>query len=213
MYYLLIAYFIFNYQLAFSSIYEQERNLIEIYGDLDKDKKEEKVVVTELNEVGENGKKRELSIYKKQNSDWVLLVASKSAVLESEAGGMMGDPFISKQIEIKNGVLIIYHDGGSSWKWNTTHKYRFQNNQFELIGYHSYSGKLCEYWEDFEYNLSTGKIIYSKVFESCENEEQVASKIIKETCNKKLKTLPTLKNINTIERKIITPKNKVELNY
>jgi len=70
------------------------------------------------------------------------MVTSKTALSQSKTVGIMGDPF--QEIAIKKGILIIYHSGGSSWKWNTTENYRFQNNQFELIGRTSFYGKLGE---------------------------------------------------------------------
>ena len=72
----------------------------------------------------------------------------------------MGDPF--EGIEIKNGILIINHWGGSSWKWSLSDKYRFQNNQFQLIGHTSNCGKPCEYWMNCDFNISTGKVIIKK---------------------------------------------------
>lgn len=189
--------------------------LFTVSGDLDKDKIAEKVVVRELNEKGENGNIRLLEIFKKTKSGWKLWHASKTAVLQSEAGGMMGDPFTDNAISIVNGVLVLEHDGGSSWKWNTTHRYRFQNNQFELIGYSTSYGKLCEYWAEFDYNLSTGKIKYKKEFEDCDEQsgDQIAGKVEAEEFSRKLKNLPTLENINTVERKVTTPKYKEEIYF
>lgn len=56
---------------------------------------------------------------------------------------MMEDPY--GEITIEKGILSISQNGGSSWKWGFTDKYRFQNNKFELISYTSNYGKLCEY--------------------------------------------------------------------
>lgn len=41
---------------------------------------------------------------------------------------MMGDPF--GEIEIKNGILLVSQNGGSSWKWGHTDKYRYQDENF-----------------------------------------------------------------------------------
>lgn len=189
----------------------QKSVLAEIYGDLDKDRMDEKVVVKELDMEGENGKKRELTIYKKKGNQWKVMVTSETAISESQAGGMMGDPF--QEIVIKKGILIISHSGGSSWKWNTTDKYRFQNNQFELIGVTSLYGKLCEYWSDFDYNLSTGKVIYSKQYEKCnEDGKEILGQLEKEVFFNKLNKLPTIHLANT-ETKIISPKYKAELYF
>jgi len=194
--------------------YSQEVILTEIYGDLDRDAVNEKVVVKELKDTADDGKQRELIIYKKDQDNWKVMVSSRKAILGSESGGMMGDAFSSKEISIENGILIIGHDGGSSWKWNTVHKYRFQNQNLELIGYETSFGKICEYWEEFDYNLSTGKIIYIKTTEICDDDGiQKESQTVRETFRKKLQKIPNIQTINTIENIIITPKYKAELRF
>jgi hypothetical protein len=59
-------------------------------------------------------------------------IESSTALLCKHCGGVFGDPF--NGIDIKKGVLQIYHYGGSAWKWASTHKFRLQNKQFYLIG-------------------------------------------------------------------------------
>ena len=68
-----------------------------------------------------------------------------------------------------------------------------------MIGYSTHYGKLCEYWADFDFNLSSGKVNYKKEYEICDEktEESTISKIEKETFNEKLKQLPNIETINT----------------
>jgi len=176
-------------------------------GDLDDDGIDEKVVVFETSDSTDFGFIREIQILKQSNKEWIEWKNSRNAILKSQDGGMMEDPY--GDIEIKNGVLIINQNGGSSWKWSRTDKYRFQNDEFELIGYKSDYGKLCEYWADFEFNLLTGKIIYKKEFEDC-NKNQEIYKIEKETFYKKGLRI-NLGNRKNEEFKIISPKYKFEL--
>ena len=185
------------------------KKIKEVFGDLDKDGKEEKVVVYNIPAEDEeiNGVDREVVIFKKHSQNWYIWQRSTSAVGNSKDGGMMGDPF--EDIEITNGILIISHSGGSSWKWRNSDKYRFQNKSLELIGYSSYHGKLCEYWVDVDFNLSTGKIHYKKEYENCDNEE---SQFIYKTETENF-SFRRLKKITFHERKksevkIITPKYK-----
>ena len=112
---------------------QNEDTIVELYADVTNDNKEEKIIIKELKEEGEYGKTRLLEIYKKNKNNWVIIASSKSAILSSEDGGMMGDPFDKDNISVEKGIITIIHRGGSSWKWDTTHKYRFQNNKFELI--------------------------------------------------------------------------------
>ena len=145
--------------------------LAEKTGDLNKDGIEEKVIVYNTTDTTADGIVRELEIFRWINNEWKLWEKSGNAIKKSQEGGMMGDPF--EGIEIDKGLLIIYFSGGSSWKWNYTDKYRFQNDEFELIGYSGNYGKLCEYWETVDFNLVTGKVIYKKEYEDCEKDQQV----------------------------------------
>ncbi|MCA6442460.1 MAG: hypothetical protein IM600_03435 [Bacteroidetes bacterium] len=180
-----------------------------IEGDLNKDNITEIVVVFDTQDSSSNGKVRELTIFKKINDKYFVWKNSRNVIGGSQSGGMLGDSF--ENVSIENGILIISNNGGSSWKWSTTDKYSFQNNEFELIGYTTTYGKNCEYWTFVDYNLSTGKINYKKEIESCdENGNQKIIKTIKEYFQwKKLKL--NLDNRKIKEEKIVTPKYKEEI--
>lgn len=181
-----------------------------VFGDLDKDGLEELVVAynTDLKDEINDGVKRELIIYKKKNSNWAVWQKSMQALYGSRAGGMMGDPF--GDIEIEKGILNISQNGGSSWKWSHTDKYRYDGKEFRLIGYVSNYGKPCEYWEDVDFNIVTGKIIVKKEYENCDTENQEVYKRQNETFIKKGINL-TLQNRSEREIKIISPKYKHEI--
>ncbi|WP_312903282.1 hypothetical protein [Chryseobacterium taichungense] len=171
-------------------------------GDLDGDVIPEKVIIYNTKDTTEYGNIREIQILKKVNSKWTILEKSRNAILKSNDGGMMGDPYQST--EIKNGILMITQAGGSSWKWGYTDKYRFQNGRFELIGYSSSSGKPEEYWIDVDFNLSTGQLTFEKEVEN--TKEYGPSK--KESLIKKGIKL-NLQNRNQKERiEILLPKTK-----
>lgn len=182
-----------------------------IKGDLDRDGIDEFVVAynTEIEKDDYESVPRELVIYKKSKDEWKVWEKSGQALYGSRDGGMMGDPF--GQIEIKNGLLLVSQDGGSSWKWGHTDKYRFQDEEFYLIGYISHYGKLCEYWESVDFNLNTGKMIIEKEYESCENgDEQKVYKRENETMYKKgIKII--FEKRNEKEILIISPKYKHEI--
>lgn len=179
----------------------------EVIGDLNADQIDEKVIVVETDEETDFGFVRNVYVLKSVNDTWKIWKKSQNAILKSQEGGMMGDPF--EEIKIIKGILIINQSGGSSWKWNRTDKYRYQNGEFELIGYSSHSGKLCEYWTSFDFNLSTGQIDYKKEFEDCENNQEIY-KTEKESFYKKGIQL-NLKNRNLKEVKIQTPTYNAEL--
>jgi len=69
-----------------------------------------------------------------------------------------GDPF--QGLAVQRGVVEIQHYGGSRDRWSFTHKYRFQNGQWELIGLEVGSTDTLdlEHYDDQDMNLSTGLV-------------------------------------------------------
>lgn len=210
---LFISVFFFS-TVAFSQRIPIPENYIvidSVYGDLDKDGADELVAAYNTRKEAEEnyeGVPRELIIYKKKKGAWVVWQQSLQALYGSRDGGMMGDPYGS--ITIEKGVLIISHNGGSSWKWSHTDKYRYNGTRFQLIGYTSIYGKPCEYWEEVDYNLVTGMIMVKKEYERCETEDQLIYKRENETFVKKGIQLH-LQNRRERELKIISPKYKHEI--
>ncbi len=181
--------------------------LDEISGDLNNDGKEEKVVVCNTDRSNDFGIEREIRIFKKGERKWELWVNSASAILKSEEGGMMGDPY--RQVVIEDGILIIDHFGGSSWKWEKTDKYHLEDGVFELIGYTSNYGKPCEYWSEFDFNLSTGDIDYSLEPEKCKDYDGGYTKEQESFINKEIKL--NLENRYAKPIVITSPVNNYEL--
>lgn len=106
---------------------------------------------------------------------YIQAALSQKAILCIECGGIFGDPFAG--IEITKNVLFIQHYGGSAWRWSYTHKFRYQNKKFYLIGQtiNSYwNVKNCDKLNDFagtEYediNFITGQYERKKISENCE---------------------------------------------
>ncbi|MCD9617698.1 hypothetical protein [Chryseobacterium gleum] len=176
-------------------------------GDLDGDKIPEKVIVYNTKDTTDMGNIREIQILKKVNGKWTILEKSRNAVMESRAGGMMGDPYGETKIE--KGILIISQNGGSSWKWNVTDKYRYQNGHFELIGTSSTSGRPGDYWKDIDFNLSTGQLNYSKEVENTAE----YGKSLKETYIKKGVKINLQNRNQEKQQKIVLPKTKEEVYF
>ena len=212
---LLISLFVVTGFTQEKQVPENYKSKAEIIGDLDKDGIPEKVVVYDIiNPENENSSiNRDLIVYKKESGKWKIWKSSKNAVKNSLEGGMMGDPF--EGVEIVKGVLVIYHSGGSSVKWSNTDKYRFQHNQFELIGFKEFSGRSCNEWFGFDYNISTGKIAVTNEFENCDEKTQVVYKRKNEIFTHKLSTVLRLDNRYQDGDKnqiiIISPKYKHKL--
>lgn len=65
-------------------------------------------------------------------------------VLCSGCGGVFGDPYAG--MEFNKQVLKVKHFGGSNWKWTQDYTFRYQNNQWILIGLthdNFYGAKAC----------------------------------------------------------------------
>lgn len=196
-------------QLPARMISQADMILGQADGDLDKDGIAEKVVVFEsLEGEDETEMARILIIYKQEKGEWTEWVYTDQAILHSDEGGMMGDPFDG--IAITNGILIVNHWGGSSWKWSHTDKYRFQDDDFYLIGYSSNYGKPCEYWEDYDYNLSTGDCVFNYEPDVCEDYAPDGDYGPKreEKFNHKMKKLPKLNDRRSFEYTFKSPKGE-----
>lgn len=185
----------------------------EVVGDLDRDGIDEKVAVYNMSGTEDeiNGTDRELIIYKKTGADWAVWKRSAQAVGNSKDGGMMGDPF--GNIEIKNGALLVFQSGGSSWKWNYTDEYKFQNDEFELTAYTGAFGKICEYWVRCYFYISSNQIDIEKDYELCENGEQTILKKENESFVYKLGERIILQERTEKERTIVSPKYGHEINF
>lgn len=135
----------------------------EAEGDLNKNSLVDVALIIENNTPhGDLGKERALLVLLRNGGvadSYMQVCRADHAILSSESGGMLGDPF--SRMEIKKNVLRIDFEGGSADKWTTTHRYRYQQGIFVLIGatYTSdYNGKT----EIYDYNVNTGKIIVTK---------------------------------------------------
>lgn len=98
--------------------------------DFNKDGLNDLVIVSE--NIVDEEQNRSLIILSNSASGFVVSAKSKAAILCKTCGGVFGDPYAG--ISVNKNVLNIYHYGGSNWKWTNNFTFRFQNNQWELIG-------------------------------------------------------------------------------
>ena len=96
---------------------------------------------------------------RQKDGTWQRSAVSDRAVLNSDEGGVWGDPF--EEIRIERGALVIEHFGGSNWRWGITSRYRFQDNQWTLIGRTDSSSFTNDpdYHDDADHNFSTGQVV------------------------------------------------------
>lgn len=107
-------------------------------GDLDKDSLPDlTVVLKSAAEDKDEGGGAEtprllLILFGTKSGGYTLAASSGKAVLCKGCGGVFGDPFA--KLGIERGALVIEHYGGSSERWGYTHRWRYQNGDFLLIG-------------------------------------------------------------------------------
>jgi hypothetical protein len=141
-------------------------------GDLNKDKQEDIVLIIETKDTvsemqynADNGKwdqpsdtkPRILIILFQRNNEYKLALRNNDFILRMDEGGVWGDPL--DEVSVKNNVLTIAFFGGASTKWRNTYKFRFQKNDWYLIGvtsgnYNSILGTMNEN----DYNFITKKV-------------------------------------------------------
>lgn len=96
---------------------------------------------------------------RQKDGGWQRSAVSDRVALNSDEGGVWGDPF--EEIRIERGALVIEHFGGSNWRWGITSRYRFQDNQWSLIGRTDASSFTNDpdYRDDADRNFSTGLVV------------------------------------------------------
>ena len=164
-------------------------SVFEVYGDLNKDGLDDLVLVKEDNKDKRNPFLLEIKFQGKEGNFYSVL-NSETAVVAKFPDGEGGTTYcLLESIEIKKGILIFNQ---SLIRGTFVHKFRFQNNNFELIGL-SCNNAFSGYIESIDYNLSTGKKI--EIRTAYETSEIIEKKIT----NKKINPLPNLKNFNPLD--------------
>lgn len=106
-----------------------------IQGDLNQDGLNDQAVVLQQNDVPADGStpnRMLLIAFAQKDGSLKEVVRSDKAILRSDEGGVMGDPF--DNMEIRNGSLYLHFWGGSREKWDQEFQFRYQDHGFFLIG-------------------------------------------------------------------------------
>lgn len=106
---------------------------------------------------------RPILILQRTKEGYNLSSYTRNGVLCKQCGGVWGDPYAG--MSMKNSVLEINHYAGSNWRWGINTTFRFQKNQWHLIGYSYQSYFIAGECEDvgsaafnqYEANFSTNK--------------------------------------------------------
>ncbi|ENA1802989.1 hypothetical protein ABF179_002410 [Flavobacterium psychrophilum] len=165
--------------------------IMEIAGDLNKDNLLDKVIVTQ-DTLNENAPYR-IQVFFKQPNGKLKLVVTSTKIIEPQYpdgrnGYKTGNGF--SDVTIEKGILSVNFE---LLRGHFEHKFRFQNGNFELIGYTEAqsNGRGEIYYVDF--NLSTGiKIEKIENYETDKIVSNKKSKII-------IRPLPKLQDIQPFE--------------
>lgn len=117
---------------------------------------------------------RILMIFFNTDNGYIKSISSSSALMCKNCGGIFGDPF--NGLTIQNKVLSVAHYGGSSDRWSEKDKFRYQDNNWYLIGKTTYSYsdlQKCDKLNDYvsadykDVNYITGEYEEKKISEDC----------------------------------------------
>ncbi|PJJ68298.1 hypothetical protein CLV73_2335 [Chryseobacterium geocarposphaerae] len=146
--------------------------VLEVKGDLDKDGKEETVIVCNTSEKIENqGFKRKFYILKNIQEN-LKIWKENSTILNSSGAGFYPEDN-NLEIQIKNNCLVISQSFYSNSRHTDTSRYtfRFQNGDFYLIGAFNKFEDTCEFSFTYDVNFSTGKAIVDETYSECDGDE------------------------------------------
>lgn len=126
------------------------------------------IVIEETKKSLDIAPKRALLIsFGDKNNAYTLSTIAENAILKADEGGVWGDPL--EGISVDRGSLLISFYGGSNWRWYRTYRFRFQDNDWYLIGAtlgSYFTGNTTEENANEEdYNLLTGDYIKKKTDE------------------------------------------------
>ncbi|WP_045503288.1 hypothetical protein [Chryseobacterium sp. StRB126] len=178
------------------SIPKNYKKVTEIKGDLDKDGKDETVLVFDTDKTASDyerapGKKDYKRIfYVLKNEQGQLKIWKENSILLYSSGmGFYPDDNILN-IQIKNNCLVVEQQFSTNSRHSQTskHTFRFQNGDFYLIGSYDNFADNCEFDFTNEVNFSTGKVIVDKEYSSCDDNTKIPENFHKEFTHK-LKTL------------------------
>lgn len=102
-------------------------------GDLNKDGIPDLAMVIEKNALKDEASPRSLLIaFGSKNNSYTLSIIADNVILKADEGGIWGDPFDS--LTINRGSVLVSDYGGSNWRWYNKYRFRYQNQDWFLIG-------------------------------------------------------------------------------
>jgi len=140
-------------------------------GDLNKDGLDDFVLALRNKaEEGEDNKTEDLPrlliiLFRTPQGGLRLSASSDRALLCQKCGGVFGDPF--QEVTVEKGAVVIKHFGGSTARWASVNRFRYQKGEWFLIGKtYSTQNVFSKKGSTTDSNLLTGIVIQEKVSEN-----------------------------------------------
>ena len=171
---------------------DEYKILTQASGDLTGDLVDEKVLVLNTGQMSEMGEERVLLVFQVENDEWKMIHRAAGPIMPSEHGGVMGDPLQS--VSVENGAIVINHFGGSRSKWDKIHRFKYHGGKWDLVKVTLIENDMCVEQEKFDYNLVSGRVVYSHVRQVCDNGNEPRTREILSKAGfvSKMKILPQM---------------------
>lgn len=161
--------------------------IFRVIGDLNKDKKEDLVLV-KADTLDKHHPYLLEIFFQNKEGEYDKILSSEKAIIPMFPYANFRTVSHLEELTIKNGVLIFVNQ---LIKGNFTHKFRYQNGNFELIGYSSNSA--IGYLEFVDYNLSTGERVVKRTDLATDEIISIDKTI------EKIRPLPTIQNSSPLD--------------
>jgi len=214
---LIFCSILYSQELNYFKIPKGYEKILEIKGDLDKDGKDEVVMVFNTDKIINNisnGLERKLYILKNINGKLKIWQENSNLLFDSKEGFYPESNEL--ELSIKNNCLIIFQSYFSNSRHTVTSKntFRFQNGDFYLIGALVQLDDTCEFNFSSEINFSTGKVIIDDQYSDCDSgyEREIPKNYYKEFTYK----IPKLIKMNEYKmgkNEIKIPNSKKSFNF
>ncbi|AZA48234.1 hypothetical protein EG346_08585 [Chryseobacterium carnipullorum] len=194
------------------------QKIAEAKGDLDKDGKDETVIIFNTDKKNKlNDRDNFLrSFFILKNIDGKLKIWKENSTLLLSSGmGFYPEENAPPEISINNNSLSITQIFNTNSRHTQTyqHTFRFQNGDFYLIGSHDRFEDTCDFNYLNEINFSTGKVIADEEYSSCDEEQKVIPKDTHKEFKHPFKTLIKMNSFKIGEHKFKIPGSDKDFIY
>lgn len=194
------------------SVPKSYKKIAEVKGDLDKDGKDETVLVFDTDKTasdyerapGEKDYKRVFYILKNEQGLLKIWKENSTLLYSSGLGFYPGDNILD--IQIKNNCLVVEQSFFSNSRHTQVnkHTFRFQNGDFYLIGSYDNFADTCDFDFTNEINFSTGKVVVDREYSSCDEDTKIPENVHKDFIHR-LKTLIKMDDFKMGEHRFKIP--------